>query len=120
MGRKVFHLAVGVKRLEPAIEFYRLVFPDIEPNIGDLEIGTGRVVKAAQWYSDYINFFLFEGCELENRCGIDHIGIQFDDEEEMNAMRRSLGKEYQRYFGDPFSKKQIELFTNVIDPPEEK
>jgi catechol 2,3-dioxygenase-like lactoylglutathione lyase family enzyme len=119
MARKVFHVAVGVKDLESAISFYRKIFPGIEPTIGPLELGTGRLVNAAQWYSDYINFFLFEGKELHLRHGIDHIGIQFDNPAELEKIRKSLGDVDQRYFPDPYSGRNIELFQNVIDPPDE-
>lgn len=119
MGRKVFHLAVGVEDLEPAVEFYQNLFPGVTPDIGILELGTGRPVKAAQWYTEYLNFFLFEGKELHLRHGLDHIGIQFDEASELEDFKKKLGDVENRYFYDPYSKRHIELFQNVIDPSDE-
>ena len=70
-------------------------------------------------------FFLFEGHEIEDSVGLDHLGIQFEDEDEMQRCRKRLEKcanlsgealqEPGRWVGDPVEKLNWELFYKEDD-----
>ena len=124
MGKRVVHIAIGVEDLEKARAFYQLLFPDIEPRVGELCLGTGCPVQAVQWKNDYVNFFLFEGSSCAKQPGMDHIGIQMDDMEDVQAMRDSLRAaghtlkpnpdgEPDRWLEDEFTGVTIEVFQNA-------
>jgi len=127
MGKRRIHIAQGVPegKLQEAIDFYDCLFDDIDPYIGELELGTGRRVNGAYWRGPYVYFFLFEGHEIEDSEGLDHLGIQFEDEDEMHRCRKRLEKcanlsgealqEPGRWVGDPIEKLNWELFYKVDD-----
>lgn len=81
--RKI-HIAQGVENLEQAIEFYSKIFYDIEPNIGTVELGTSRKVKGAEWRSKYVYLVVFEGHEKALKCGLDHLGVMFDSQADLD------------------------------------
>ena len=124
MGKRVIHIAVGVEDLEAARQFYQLLFPNIEPRVGELCLGTGQPVQAVQWKNDCVNFFLFEGHSRAKQPGLDHIGIQMDDMQDVQAMRDSLKAagykleanpdgEADRWLEDKFTGVTIEVFQNA-------
>lgn len=127
MGKRRVHIAHGVPtgKLQEAIDFYNIVFDDITPYIGEVELGTGRKVDGAYWRGPYIYFFLFEGCEIGKCEGLDHFGIQFEDKDEMEERRKRLvkhanlfgpaSKEPGRWVQDPVDKMNWELFYKVDD-----
>ena len=87
--RKI-HIAQGVENIDEAIDFYNKIFYDIQPNIGSVELGTGRKVKGAEWRSKYIYLVVFEGHEKSIKHGIDHLGIIFDDKNDLEKCVNSF------------------------------
>ena len=80
--RKI-HIAQGVENLEEAIDFYSKIFYDIQPTIGNVELGTGRIVNGAEWRSKYVYLVVFEGHEKSSKCGLDHLGVIFSNREDL-------------------------------------
>lgn len=128
--RRRIHIAIGVERLDAALDFYRRLFYDTEPVIGEIELGTGRKVNGAYWKNDYIYFYVFEGHELSDVEGVDHLGIQFFDEDDLTETRNRLFKQFQkdelappgpaeyetgRWFLGPEDTTVWELFPNVFE-----
>ena len=135
MPKRVMHIVQGVKDLDKAIEFYSTLFSDIDPVIGEVELGTGRTVTGAYWKSDYVYFYVFRGHELAVGEGIDHLGIQFFDEEDMRQTRNALFNKFHvdeiqapgpaeyelgRWFLAPEDATVWELFPNVFEEDDGK
>jgi hypothetical protein len=130
MPRRVMHIAQGVKDLNKAIDFYSTLFYDIEPVIGEVELGTGRKVNGAYWRSDYVYFYVFKGHELSDVEGIDHLGIQFFDKDDLQETRNRMFNKFHadeiqapgpaeselgRWFLAPEDVMVWELFPNVFE-----
>lgn len=109
MSRRI-HFVVGVTedRFDEALDFYQKIFNDIKPEVGHVKLGTGREVYGAQFYSDYVNFYVFVGHELNNTHGLDHLGVEFDSADECEDVRKSLNS--SRWLKDPYWNGTIELF----------
>ena len=116
MPRRVIHIAQGVKpeQLKTAIEFYTELFPDIVPYVGDVTLGTGKTVNGAHWKGDYIYFFLFEGCEVSASCGIDHLGIMFENDDDKGWCQERMRA--GRWLKDPTGMLVWELFRSGERP----
>lgn len=129
MKRRI-HIAQGVENLEEAITFYNKVFYDVEPKIGEVELGTGRIVKGAEWRSKYVYLVVFEGYEKSPSYGIDHLGVIFDDPndlekcvelfdgENIRASRTDNSCNSSYWVKDSSDKIPWEFFLNVV-PDEE-
>lgn len=119
--RKI-HIAQGVENLEEAIAFYNRIFYDITPTIGDIELGTGRIVNGAEWRSKYVYLVIFEGHEKSGIPGLDHLGVIFDNKDDLKKCLET----FQEYDATPNSMSTSqwvmdssgnicwELFLNVV------
>ncbi len=79
---KRLHVSVGVTDLEHSVEFYTTLF-DAEPTV--------RKPGYAKWMLEdpRVNFVLdSRGC----REGVDHLGIQVDDDAELEGMTKQLAR----------------------------
>ena len=79
---KRLHVSVGVTNLEHSVEFYTTLF-DAEPTV--------RKPGYAKWMLEdpRVNFVLdSRGCKE----GVDHLGIQVDDEAELEGMTKQLAR----------------------------
>lgn len=77
---KRFHIHIGVDKLDEAIRFYRALF-GVEP--------VKTKPDYAKWMLDdpRVNFAI---STRANKRGVDHFGIQVDEESELNELRSRL------------------------------
>ena len=112
---KRIHVALGVPDLDAlneALRYYTLLFGQAPDETGQVFLGTGREVTGAYWTTDVCYLYVFIGQEFGQTGGLDHLGIQFDDEDEMNDTRRRVSSD--RWSEDP-SGITWELFPEVPD-----
>ena len=93
---KRIHVAIGVRShalLKQSIDYYTKLFDAAPDEEGQVFLGTGREVTGAYWTTDEIYLYVFLGREFGKSNDVDHLGIQFTDEEEMDAARQRVGSE---------------------------
>jgi catechol 2,3-dioxygenase-like lactoylglutathione lyase family enzyme len=117
MSRRRIHVAIGTTAIDAARYFYEQLFGRPPDKTGEVELGTGRIVNGAYWKTEYIYFYVFEGCEFGMSNCVDHLGIQFFDDDDMEEVRSRVvtTDDEGRWWKDPSTGITWELFPNVFE-----
>ncbi len=87
---KRMHIHVSVDDLDTSIEFYSALFAN-SPDKVKPDYARWKLTEPA------VNFAI---SSRGNRPGVDHLGIQVDDEEELQELRKQLGKAQVQTFAE--------------------
>jgi len=117
MKRK-FHCVITVTpdKLNECITYYSAIFDDVVPVISfDAEektvvLGNGKAVIGAWFNADYCNFYIVADDGVSGKLGVDHIGIEYEDADDLADCMKRLGR-VERFETEPSDKVIWELWT---------